>query len=147
MKRLFCLTAAFGLMSTAAFGQGARIPSLPNEGMGTSVYLRSSGGDADSANLADLVSRALDKSRSLHLVAAPIDDTMEINAPITMTKESDGKRVKVTYDIKAKNSTDTRTFTATCAITQLDRCADAIALRAERFARETKMMDGTSDGM
>ena len=135
MKRLLCLTAAFALAAPAAFAQMIDT-APPNLMLGMNVYLRSSGSDAESASIADLVGRALEKSRILHLVAAPIEDTMVVEAPVDVIKESDGKRLKVTFRVTPKNSTDTSTHITTCAITQMERCADAIAQRAERIARE-----------
>jgi hypothetical protein len=145
--KVICTALLISLAATAAFGQGAQITPVPNGMLGTNVYLRSSSADGDSAALADLVTRALDKSRSLHLVAARIENTMEVQAPVSMITEADGKRVKVTYEVTPPDGDNSQTFTTTCAITQLDRCAEAIALRAERIAREDKMLKGTSDGL
>jgi hypothetical protein len=71
---------------------------------------------------------------------------MEIQAPVDMIKETDGKRVKVSYEITPKDSDNANTYTTTCSTTQLDRCAEAIVLRAERLARESKALEGTLDG-
>jgi hypothetical protein len=145
--KVICTALLFSLAATAAFGQGAQITPVPNGMLGTNVYLRSSAADGDSAALADMITHALDRSRSLHLVAARIENTMEIQAPVSMITEADGKRVKVTYEITPPDGDNAQTYTTTCATTQLDRCADAIVLKAERLAREDKMLKGTFDGL
>jgi hypothetical protein len=129
VKKIACTALLFSLAASAAFGQEART-------LGMTVYFRSAGADADSAALADLITRALDKSRTLHLVATPNEETMEVQAPVSMIKEADGKRVKVTYEVTPPNGGTSRIYTTTCTVTQLDRCADAVAVRVERMARE-----------
>ena len=131
MKRLLCLTAAFGLIATCAFGQ---------EGMqGMEVSFKDmSTADKDSAALVDVIVRALDKSRDLHLVPTVGDEVMQVAAPVSVVKEADGARLSVRYEITPPRGSG-REFTATCAPTQLQRCADTIVQRAERLAREAKL--------
>jgi hypothetical protein len=132
MKRIVCAALLFSLAAPAAFAKEGGI-------LGMQVYFRSAGADADSAALADLITRALDKSRVLHLVPTPDDeDTMEVQAPISMITEG-GKRVKMTYEVTPPKGGTARVYTATCTTTQLDRCADAVAIRVERIAREIEM--------
>jgi hypothetical protein len=144
MKHLLCLTAAFGLVATAALGQEP--VDRDYRQLGTNIYFRSSAADIDSTALADQVTRALDKSRYLHLVSAPGEHTIEVQAPVSMIKEADGKRVKVTYEVTPPDGDNAQTYTTTCTTTQLDRCADTIVVRAERIAREAKALVGQADG-
>lgn len=140
MKRTLLVAAALALTATSAFAQ--EMPPLPDATLGKQVYLREgrASTSTETTGLVDLITRALDRSRILHLVPAIMDpdDTIEVEAPQTFVKSADGKRVTVTYEVTPPRgeSGGGRTFTTTCAITQLDRCADAIAQRAERIARE-----------
>jgi hypothetical protein len=144
LKRLFCLTAVGGLLATTAFGQEP--VDRDYRQLGTNVYFRSSAADADSSALADMVNRELEKSRYLHIVSAPGEHTIEVQAPVSMIKEADGKRVKVSYEVTPPDGDNAQTYTTTCTTTQLDRCAEAIVIRTERLAREAKALVGQSDG-
>ena len=146
MKRTLCLTAAFALTATAAFGQpmdGNILADISPDRLGTSVVFREvSGGTTEAAGLIDLVRRALDKSRSLHLVPVRVPKSMEVQAPLSMIKDASGKRVTVTYDVSPPNDAGGggRVYSVTCTTTQLDRCAEDIARRAERVAREAEFL-------
>jgi hypothetical protein len=134
MKRLLCLTAAFALAGTAAFGQS---PNKVHD-----YYFRAGmGADTDAVGLIDMITRALEKSRSLHRQDAPDDATIEVEAPIKFNKEADG-RVTITFEVTPPAGSGSRPYTASCKITQLDRCADAVVLRTERIARELESFEG-----
>jgi hypothetical protein len=132
MNRLFCLTVAFALAGTAAFGQDQL------ERQGHDVYFRpGAAATTDAVGLVDQITRALDKSRSLHRVDVVNDDALEVEAPIKFDKDASG-RVTITFEVTPPTSgaSGGRTYTATCKNTQMERCADAVVLRAERLGRE-----------
>jgi hypothetical protein len=140
MKRLLCLTAGSALVATAAFAQfPPGFEPMPLNPVGTEVYFRdTSGTDANAAGLVDLITRLIDRSRSLHLVPIKHDDTLELDAPISIVKDGDSRRVIVTYEVTPQNGGIPRSYKTTCTSTQLDRCAAAIAQRVEQIARENE---------
>jgi hypothetical protein len=142
MKRLLCLTTGFALVATAAFGQPIPDPEHEPWGMrtlGTEVHIiNSRATSAESTGLAELVTRAIDKSRSLRIVPIRNDWSMEVEAPISMVKDPDGRRVTVTFDVTPPFEQSGRTYKTTCTITQLDRCAADIAMRAERIGHQSE---------
>lgn len=144
MTRLFCIAAALTLLGTPAFGQSQQGVFMFAP-LGTQVYLREGkGAGADATGFFDMVTRAIDRSRILHLVPSTGggDKTMEIEAPITFVKTADGLRVTVTYEVTASTGQAGQMYSASCAATQLDRCAQDIAQRAERLGRR-----GSNDGL
>jgi hypothetical protein len=132
MKRLLCVSA-FALFSTAAFAQTE--PSMVQR-MGGDIYFRpGSGLTTEATGLVDLLTRALDKSRTLHRVDVADDASIELEAPTDFKKDADG-RVTIRFELTpAGGGNGSRSFTATCTVTQMDRCTDAIVVRAERMAR------------
>jgi hypothetical protein len=125
----------FALTATAAFAQFAGDFGA----VGSQVYLDTNGADADSVGLVDLITRAIDKSRDLHIVPIMSDDALEVEAPVSMVKDPSGRRMTVTYEVTAPHGGSGRQYKTTCTSTQLDRCAAAIAQRVEQIARETKL--------
>ena len=135
MKRLLCMTAALALTATAAMAQSDPY----GRRQGYDVFFRTgSAANAEAAGLIEQISEALDKSRSLQLVTVvdPDTPTVELEAPLNFTKESDG-RVTVSYEMSpARGAAAGRTYKTTCKITQVERCAVDIVTRVERYARE-----------
>ena len=107
-----------------------------------SIVFRDVGGStAEAAGFIELMKRTLEKSRVLHLVPVNVPGSMELQAPLSMVKDASGARVTVKYEVTPPDDMGgggTRTYSVTCASTQLDRCADDIARRAERVARESR---------
>jgi hypothetical protein len=137
MKRLLCLTAGSALVATAAFAQ---FPPDFGPMVGTPVYFKNTGGtDPNDAALIDLITRMIDRSRSLHLVPIKLDDTLELEAPNSIVKEGDSRRVIVTYAVTPQGGGLPTSYKTTCTSTQLDRCAAAIAQRVEQIAREHEL--------
>ena len=132
MKRMLCIAAGFSLIATAAFGQ-----FIDTMQQGMQVAYRDTGnGDAESRALADMITRALDKSRYVHPTPVLNEGAMELEAPRSLVKE-DGGRVTVRYEVTPPRGSG-REFSATCTATQLQRCADQIVQRLERLAREAE---------
>ena len=116
MNRLLCLTAAFALAGTAAFGQDQL------ERQGHDVYFRpGAAATTDAVGLVDQITRALDKSRSLHRVDVVNDDALEVEAPIKFDKDASG-RVTITFEVTPPTSGASGGRTA-CRV----RCRDAHA--------------------
>lgn len=150
MKRLVCLTAGIALTATAALAQPMGMPGggfQANERQGLNVYLRpGNAANAETIGLAEQLKRALEKSRSVHLIDAPDPEgsTIELLAPTTYTKDADG-RVTVGFELTPLGGASSgRGYTTTCKVTQLDRCADAMVTRVERYGREMESFKGLS---
>lgn len=150
MKRLFCLTASIALMATGAFAQPMGMPGggfQANERQGIAVYLRpGTASNAETMGLVEQLKRALEKSRSINVIDAPDSEsrTVELLAPTTYTKDADG-RVTVGFELTPLGGASSgRGYTTTCKVTQLDRCADAMVTRVERYGREMESFKGLS---
>jgi hypothetical protein len=135
MKKIVLLAAAFSLAAPAAFAQLSVSP--PTYGEGMKVFIRNHAADADSAGLVELITRAIDKNRKLTLIPTPEDDAVEVQAPLAVIKDKDGVRVTMTYEITPIMAGSGRVYTVECTVTQLHRCAEAVADRIERVGKRT----------
>lgn len=142
MKAALCLAGVLVLAAPSAFGQsGVAIDEntnpFGNDFPEAPTYYKPAGGDSPEAvELTRLIRDALETSRQLDQIDVYDREAMEIEAPLTVVKSTDGKKVTITFDVTPARGTD-RSFKADCPTTQLDRCADAVIRRAERVARET----------
>jgi hypothetical protein len=129
VKKALCLTVLFAVAAPSAFAQDAGK---------TQIYYRPTNSqDVDMIALGDLVRQAIDDSRELELTPNQGDGIFELDGPLKITKDAAGKKMSVTYEISPGRGTE-RAYTATCAVTRMDSCADAMVLRAERAAREAR---------
>ena len=132
MKRRLKLAATFSLAC-------ATLAAAP--AFGTEVYFKhGTGVGTETLGLLDLITRALDRSRSLCRADMNSEDALELEAPLTFVSEADGKRVTVTYEVSIPGNGGGRVAAAKCTATRLDQCADAIVQRTERIASEYENM-------
>jgi hypothetical protein len=129
VKKALCLAILFAVAAPSAFAQDAGK---------TQIYYRPTNSqDVDMIALGDLVRQAIDDSRELELTPSQGDGIFELDGPLKITKDAARTKMTVTYEIAPGRGTE-RSYTATCAVTQMERCADAMVLRAERTAREAR---------
>jgi hypothetical protein len=134
-KALFFLTM-LSLAAPGAYGQTlTALDGHESDGLEVAVFLRPITGQTPEAfAMHRLLIDALETSRALNRVDVPGDATMQLEAPMALTREPNSRDVQVSYDVWTIRGLP-QGFSTTCPAGQPERCVENIVLRTERMAR------------